>query len=262
MEDVEGHRSVGFAIDAGDEEFDESFIAEQLELLADFGFDVVVAGMPGFQLLNEGVHLLQGEGGGEFFGALEDIEQPAPAFGTPGLQGIKLVIFLADFFFIQNLAIADDGDFGRVGDFAEKNVAALPAGSCGGVFQLRPFLDDIRDEKALRDDDEVVDLVPVIVQEKETGVVERGDALYHGAVDTIDDGALEAGGGGFLALQFILGAAVPADVIFHRGVGFGFLDGNGTADGAVHVAGEPVFCQYPRNLCCAFVASDQGSVES
>lgn len=85
VEDVEGYRSVGFAIDAGGEEFDESFIAEQLELLADFGFDVVVAGMPGFQLLNEGVHLLQGEGGGELFGALEDIEQPAASFETPGL---------------------------------------------------------------------------------------------------------------------------------------------------------------------------------
>lgn len=85
VEDVEGHRSVGFAIDTGDEEFDESFIAEQLELLADFVFDVVVAGMPGFQLLNEGVHLLQGEGGGELFGALEDIGQPAATFETPGL---------------------------------------------------------------------------------------------------------------------------------------------------------------------------------
>ena len=76
---------VGFAVDAGGDEFDEPFIAQELELLADFGFDVVVAGMPGFQLLNEGVHLLQGEGGGELFGALEDIEQPAAAFETPGL---------------------------------------------------------------------------------------------------------------------------------------------------------------------------------
>ena len=39
------------------------------------------------------------------------------------------------------------------------------------------------------------------MQKKEAGVVERGDALYHGAVDAIDDGALEAGGGGFLLLS-------------------------------------------------------------
>lgn len=63
VEDVEGHRSVGFAVDAGGKEFDESFIAEQLELLTDFCFDVVVVGMAGFQLLNKGVHLLQCEGG-------------------------------------------------------------------------------------------------------------------------------------------------------------------------------------------------------
>lgn len=86
MEDVEGHRSVSLAVDTGGDEFDEPFIAEQLELLADFGFDVVVAGVTGFQEVNEGVHLLQGEGGGEFFGALKDIEQPAPALDAPGLQ--------------------------------------------------------------------------------------------------------------------------------------------------------------------------------
>lgn len=62
----EGYRGawlVGFAVDAGGDEFDETFIAQELELLADFGFDVVVAGVTGFQLVNKGVHLLQGEGG-------------------------------------------------------------------------------------------------------------------------------------------------------------------------------------------------------
>lgn len=169
---------------------------------------------------------------------------------------------MADFFFIQHLAIADDGDFSGVGNFAEKNVAALPAGARGCVFQLRPFLDDIRDEKAFRNDDEVVDLVPVIVQEEEAGVVESGDALNHGAVDAIDNGAFEAGGGGFFAFEFVLGTAVLADVVFDGGVGDGRLDGFGAADGAVHVAGEPVFCQYPRNLRGTFVACDQGCVES
>ena len=48
VEDVEGHRSVGFAVDAGGDEFDEPFIAQELELLADFSFDVVVAGVAGF----------------------------------------------------------------------------------------------------------------------------------------------------------------------------------------------------------------------
>ena len=232
-----------------------------MELLADFCFDVVVAGVAGFQRLNEGVHLIQGEGGGELFGALKDIEQPAPAFDAPGLQGIDLVIFLADCSFIQHFAIADDGDFGGIRDVAEKDVAAFPAGACGGVFQLRPFLDDIRDEKALGNNDEVVHLVAVVVQEEEAGVIERGDALNHGAVDAIDDAAFEAGGGGFFAFQFILGAAVLADVVFDGGVGFGGLDGFGAADGAVHVAGEPVFGETPGNLGGAFVALNQGGVE-
>ncbi len=253
---------VGFSVDAGGDEFDESFIAQELELLADFGFDVVVAGVAGFQRLNEGVHLIQGEGGGELFGALKDIKQPAPPFDAPGLQGIDLVIFLANFSFIQHFAIADDGDFGGIGDVAEKDVAAFPAGACGGVFQLRPFLDDIRDEKALGNNDEIVHCIAVVVQEKEAGVIERGDALNHGAVDAIDDAAFESGGGGFFALQFVLGAAVPADVVFDRGVGFGGLDGFSAADGAVHVACEPVFGEAPGYLGGVFVALYQVSVES
>lgn len=192
---------------------------------------------------------------------MKDIEQPAPAFDAPGLQGIDQVIFLADFSFIQHFAIADDGDFGGIRDVAEKDVAALPPGACGGVFQLRPFLDDIRDEKALGNNDEVVHLVAVVVQEEEAGVIERGDALNHGAVDAIDDAALESGGGGFFAFQFVLGAAVPADVVFDWGVGFGGLDGFSAADGAVHIAGEPVFGETPGNLGGAFVALYQGGVE-
>ena len=99
------------------------------------------------------------------------------------------------------------------------------------------------------------------MQEEEAGVIERGDALNHGAVDAIDDAAFEAGGGGFFALQFVLGAAVPADVVFHRGVGGGGLDGFSAADGAVHVAGEPVFGEDAGLLGGAFVAPDEGGVE-
>ena len=75
------------------------------------------------------------------------------------------------------------------------------------------------------------------MQEEEAGVVERGDALNHSAVDTINDGALKASCGGFLAFQLVLGAAVLADVVFDWGVGFGCPDGFCSADGAVHVAG-------------------------
>lgn len=68
------------------DEFDDAFIADELELLADFCFDIVIAGVPGFQLLNEGVHLLQCESRAKLFGALENIEQPAAAFDAFCLQ--------------------------------------------------------------------------------------------------------------------------------------------------------------------------------
>ena len=52
-----------------------------------------------------------------------------------------------------------------------------------------------------------------------------------------------------------------ANVVFDRRICFGSVYGVFAADGAVHVAGEPVFCQHPRNLCGAFVALNQGGVE-
>ena len=92
------------------------------------------------------------------------------------------------------------------------------------------------------------------MQEKETGVVEGGDAVYHSAIDAVVDLGAVFVCAGSLAFQLVLRFAMGAYVVLHRGVGFGGLDGFSAADGAVHVAGEPVFCQHPSNLCCAFVA--------
>ena len=86
VEDVEGAWLVGFAVDAGGDEFDEPFIAQELELLTDFCFDVVIVGVSGFQMRYKGVHLFQCEGCAEFLGALENIEQPAAAFDALCLQ--------------------------------------------------------------------------------------------------------------------------------------------------------------------------------
>lgn len=50
--------------------------------------------------------------------------------------------------------------------------------------------------------------------------------------------------------------------VLYLGIGFCAAHGAFSADGAVHVAGEPVFRQHSRNLCGAFVACDQGGIES
>ena len=52
-----------------------------------------------------------------------------------------------------------------------------------------------------------------------------------------------------------------ANEVLDRRVCFGSVYGVFAADGAIHVAGEPVFCQDPRNLGGAFVALNQGGVE-
>ena len=82
MRSVECKKSwlVGLSVNAAVDEFDDAFITEVLKLLADFCFYVVVLRVLCFQQAYERVHLLQGEGGAEFFGALEYIEQPSAAF--------------------------------------------------------------------------------------------------------------------------------------------------------------------------------------
>ena len=57
--------------------------------------------------------------------------------------------------------------------------------------------------------------------------------LHHGAMDTIVDRVAEP----VFDFQFVLSVAVLADVLLGRDVAFGFVDGKGAADGAVHVAG-------------------------
>lgn len=55
--------------------------------------------------------------------------------------------------------------------------------------------------------------------------------LHHGAMDTIVDRVAEP----VFDFQFVLSVAVPADVLLGRDVAFGFVDGNGAADGVVYV---------------------------
>lgn len=82
-----------------------------------------------------------------------------------------------------------------------------------------------------------------------------------GAIDAIVDLGAVFVCAGSLAFQLVLRFAMVAYVVLHRGVGLGFVDGNGAADGAVHVAGEPVFGEDAGLLGGAFVALNQGGVE-
>ena len=98
------------------------------------------------------------------------------------------------------------------------------------------------------------------MQEK-TGIIRRGDAVYHGAIDPIVNlGAVFVCAGSF-TFQLVLSLAMLANVVFNRRICFGSVYGVFAADGAVHVAGEPVFCEDAGLLGGAFVALNQGGVE-
>ena len=99
------------------------------------------------------------------------------------------------------------------------------------------------------------------LQEK-TGIIKRGDAVYHGAIDPIVELGAVFVCGGALAFQLVLCLAMVAYIVLYRGVGLSFVEGDGAADGAVHVAGKPVFGEDAGLLGGAFVALNQGGVEA
>lgn len=173
-----------------------------------------------------------------------------------------MVVFFADLVCFENYTIADDGNLRRFWNFPQQDIASFPSGaSCcrGKRFSL---FDDVGDKEALGNNDKVVHLIAVVVQEEKAGVIKRGDAVYHGAIDAVVDLGVVFICAGALAFQLVLSLAIVAYVVLDRGVGFGFLDGNSAADGAVHVAGEPVFGEDAGLLGRTFVAVYQGGVES
>ena len=82
-----------------------------------------------------------------------------------------------------------------------------------------------------------------------------------GEIDAIVNlGAVFVCAGSF-TFQLILRFAMLANEVLDRRVCFGSVYGVFAADGAVHVAGEPVFCEDAGLLGGAFVALNQGGVE-
>lgn len=79
-------------ISSTSEEFEKAHVAEELELLADFGADVAVARVPPPQVFLEGVHFRKRK----FFlpkrlGHAEHIERPAPHAGTDSFQWFEVL---------------------------------------------------------------------------------------------------------------------------------------------------------------------------
>lgn len=121
---------------------EEAGVAEDLELLADFVFDVAVIGMKCFHFAGEGV----GVGGSEFLFAeaahgIEDVQSPAAFLRFDFRQRFNLAELGADIFRGLNLAIRDDGNSGVGGNAMEGDVAADPTGATCGDCQWLAFDD-------------------------------------------------------------------------------------------------------------------------
>lgn len=111
----------------------EAEIAEDLELLADFGSDVPVIGMELFQFTGEGINVFVFEF--RFAEAVDDVQdvQRPTAFGD-GQVFERLYSFKAgaDFGGSQSDFVGDDGNTGVLRNTMEGDVAADPAGAAGG----------------------------------------------------------------------------------------------------------------------------------
>jgi len=85
--------SLGYAIDPAAEEFEEAEVAEDLELLADFGTDVVIVGMQPSEAFFLCVNFAKREFGfAECSDSIEDVECPTSLFERYFGQGLKSLI--------------------------------------------------------------------------------------------------------------------------------------------------------------------------
>ena len=100
-----------------------------------------------------------------------------------------------------------------------------------------------------------------MITEENTEILESSTALCNKSINAIIDRAIEIAACCLLTFQLILRFAMLANVVFDRRICFGSVYGVFAADGAVHVADEPVFGEASGYLGGAFVALNQGGVE-
>ena len=112
---------------------EEAGVAKDLELLADFVFDVAVVGMKFFQFAGEGV----GVGGGEFLfveaaDGVEDVQCPAALLRFDFRQWFDLAELCPDIFCGGSHIVSDDGNSCVGGNAVERDVATNPTGAASG----------------------------------------------------------------------------------------------------------------------------------
>jgi hypothetical protein len=135
------------------EEFEEAEIAEDLELLADFGLDVVIVGVEFFEGVFEGVDFGQLEFGfSEGADGVEDVEGPAAFFKFKIGEGFEAAVGTADFGGWSGAIFFHNGNARVDGDAVEEDVAADPAGAAGGWRKGLASLDSGKCEREIRNE--------------------------------------------------------------------------------------------------------------
>ncbi len=237
-------------------------VAEELELLADFGADVAIAGMKKLEARFEGIGFGEGEiGFVEIAECGEEVEKPAAAGDGERFERTKASVGAADDVRAGGLAIANDVDSGVKGDAGEDDIAADPSGAASLRAKRFSLFNGGKRESEARDEDEIADAPEVwfIVHGEEIGGAAGKDGAAHGEVGGVYDTVAKGMGLGF---ELKGGAAGEAMVIDGGRIGGGRLKARGITAGAEEICGGPGFCGDAGALGFAFVAVEAGAGES
>lgn len=192
--------SLSHAVGAVAEEGEEAEVAEDLELLANFGADVGILGMESCEGIFESVHFRESESGFiEGTDGVEDIEGPAAFFEFQRCNRLKASVSAANFCRRYRPILFHERNSRVDGNSVEKDVAADPTGAAGRGGKWLPFLQRRFGESEVWDAEQIVNKhgVQAIGHEEEVGCVALEDSVTHFRVSTVKQSAAEWFGAAF-----------------------------------------------------------------
>src|SRR5580704_4359393 len=137
-------------------EIDKSAVTQKLKLLANLGFDVLVAGVEIAEMAFERVDLVKGElAFSERLDAIHDVEQPSARVRRFIPEEKRPLPFRENRLLRANDTTSNDVNFARVRNAVEQNFRADPSGTTRRHRQRLALLDDLADEEMFGHDEQV-----------------------------------------------------------------------------------------------------------
>jgi uncharacterized protein YndB with AHSA1/START domain len=214
-------------------------IAQHLELLTDLLPYVPVVGIEVAQDALIGVNVVEPELVlSDCFDAFHHLDEPASCFDTFLSQEQRPPPLREHSFLGLNLTVSNNEDFSGLRDAVEQDVAACPACPTRSGSKRLSLLDDFMNEKVLWNHEKIGDaeLLQVVVQQHQVGVVRCLHPLRHGAERTVNNFCAKSV---FLTFELVFFAARRAIEIRRGTIGRELTYSSMSTAWAKHLAADP-----------------------